>query len=239
MSIYCRLADRVFEINNKYPYLESFCSDYIIDKTEPNYVIEVSESEILAECENEASNFSLPYLEILAVHRKITEALASEDCILMHAATIEYKGKAYAFSAKSGTGKTTHITLWEKLFGEEVKIINGDKPFVRRRVVGDKTEFIAYGTPWCGKEGKNTNTSATLAGFCLLERSEENFARECGEEAIPQLLGLIHQKKDPEYIGFMLSFVDSFVRNVPIYRLGVNMNDDAAIMARDMLTKNQ
>lgn len=237
MSFY-KFADRVFELKNKYPYTDKLCAEYATDEQTPNYVIEVTDEEILAEATETAENAPLPYLESLAIYRKIAESLAFEDCILFHAAVIEYRGKAYAFTAKSGTGKTTHISLWEKVFGDEVRIINGDKPLVRRIEKGGKCEFIAYGTPWCGKEKKNTNIGVPLAGICLLERSERSFIESAGENAVPLLLSQMLLKKDIEYLGKLMPFAASLYKNVPIYRLGVNMEASAAVMARDGICRD-
>lgn len=233
-----RFADRIFEIKNKYGYFERFAADYAVNEQEPDFVIEVSDEEIMAESEGDAAKFPPPYLESLAVYRRIAESLAADNCLLMHAAVIEYEGKAYAFTAKSGTGKTTHISLWEKAFGDKVRVINGDKPLVRMVTEGNKSSFIIYGTPWCGKEKRNVNTSAPLAGICVLERSEESFIAPMGAEAIPAIMGQMLMRNDAEYMGIMMSFIDRLIGNVPVYRLGVNMDASAAIVARDGLIKN-
>ncbi len=236
MAFY-KFAERVFELRNKYSYTDKMCSDYIVTADRADYSIEVTEDDIKNEASYAPASYPVYYLEFIAIHRKISELLVHEDCMLMHAAVIEYGGKAYAFSAKSGTGKTTHISLWEKVFGDDVRIINGDKPFVRRITCGRKTEFIAYGTPWCGKERKHINTCAPIAAFCILERSEENFAVRAGEEAVPFLLGEMLFKKDAQHLRALMGFADAFVSNVPIYRLGVNMEDSAAVMAKNAICK--
>ena len=48
----------------------------------------------------------------------------------MHGAVIRYKGKAYLFTAPSGTGKTTHIRQWLKK-AEGTFVVNGDKPLIK------------------------------------------------------------------------------------------------------------
>ncbi len=228
-----KFADRVFEIKNKYRYLESFCADYACEEQEPFDVIAVDDEEMMQERMDSAADAPLPYLETLAVYRKISERLAEDDCFLMHAAVIEYRGKAYAFSAKSGTGKSTHIGLWERAFGDEVKVINGDKPLIRKREENGVTQFIVYGTPWCGKERKHTNASAVLSGLCRLVRSEENYIKPAGEEAVPFLLSQMLYKKDARYLGSLMDFADALFQIVPVYELGVNTDISAAFMARD------
>ena len=39
--------------------------------------------------------------------------------------------QAYLFCGSSGTGKTTHMLLWQKMLGDRFKFINGDKPIIR------------------------------------------------------------------------------------------------------------
>ena len=231
-----RFADRVFELKNKYDYTARLCSDYAVEADTADYVIEVSEDEIMAESKDDAAKFSPAYLESLAIYRKISSVLSEEDCFLFHAAVIEYEGVAYAFTAKSGTGKTTHISLWEKAFPGKVKVINGDKPLVRKIMADGKVEFIIYGTPWSGKEHKNINACARLGGICLLERSETNFIEKAGSEAIPFLMGQMLVNKDRGYIMKLMEFIGDIITNIPIYRLGVNTDISAAIVARDGLT---
>lgn len=49
---------------------------------------------------------------------------------------LEIDGKAYMFSAPSGTGKSTHAKLWRDCFGDRVTMINDDKPLIKFREDG-------------------------------------------------------------------------------------------------------
>ena len=102
MGIY-RIADRVFELRCHYGYTERLCAGYAAVCESPDYILEASESEIMAEAVDDAAKFPPPYLESLALYRKIAESLINDDCFLFHAAVLEFDGKAYAFTAKSGT----------------------------------------------------------------------------------------------------------------------------------------
>lgn len=238
MGIY-RIADRVFELRCHYGYTERLCVGYAAVCESPDYILEASESEIMAEAVDDAAKFPPPYLESLALYRKIAESLINDDCFLFHAAVLEFDGKAYAFTAKSGTGKTTHISLWEKVYGDRVRVINGDKPLIRRKTADGSPLFIAYGTPWCGKEHKNTNTSAQLAGICLIERAETNSVSLMEQNAAEALFPQIYIKKDLKYMQKMLGLLDSLVGTVPVYRLRCNMEDEAAKIACRALTGNE
>lgn len=90
--------------------------------------------------------------------------------ILLHSSCVAVDGYAYAFSADSGTGKSTHTQLWLKHFGKSAHIVNDDKPAIR--IIGGKV--YACGTPWSGKYDYSTPEIMPLAGICFLERSEDN-----------------------------------------------------------------
>lgn len=227
------IADFVFEIKNKYSYCEQFVADYITDK-EPDFFIEVSEEELLnhkARCEGRP----LHYLEFLEIYRKICNFIIEKDGILMHGAVIEFDGKAYMFTAPSGTGKTTHIRLWKKLYGDRVSIINGDKPLIRY-ING---EFVAYGTPWCGKEHFNRNTKAPLCGIVLLSRGESNTIEHLpGDNFNRFLLRQVYMPKKSHLMTQVLEFADKMFSSVPLYHMHCNLSQEAAKVACEKITNN-
>lgn len=150
------------------------------DAAKADIAVEITTADIEHEREiGEPGDWSDPYLETLAVFRKIAEVAPAHRRLVFHGATIEYQGKAYIFTAPSGTGKTTHIRLWKRMFGERVGIINGDKPMLEvwdatgGRNAGDEhhASVIACGTPWAGKERWQRNVSAPVAGICVVTRA--------------------------------------------------------------------
>ncbi len=231
-----KIADRVFEIKERYDYIKKACADYLCDAASADCVVAVSDEDIKLQVEL-AEKVGEPIanaeqLEYLAAYRIITEYLYREDCFLFHAAVITLDGKAYAFTAPSGTGKTTHIRLWKKCFGDRVQIVNGDKPLIRRVKNGGEDKFIAYGTPWCGKERYNRNTSAAIEGICIVSRGEKNeIERISVEAAVPELYRQMMIFADKKYLGSLLDMIDGMVNNIPVYRLKCNMEDEAATVA--------
>ena len=75
--------------------------------------------------------FPEPFLERAAIQRKIADALFHQNILLFHGSTVAVDGKAYLFTAKSGTGKSTHTRLWRERFGARAKMVNDDKPFLQ------------------------------------------------------------------------------------------------------------
>ena len=63
--------------------------------------------------------------------RALAEQLPAFDAFVLHSACFDVDGVGVAFAAHSGTGKTTHMMLWQQLLGDRMTIVNGDKPIVR------------------------------------------------------------------------------------------------------------
>lgn len=89
--------------------------------------------------------------------------------LLIHASTVRNNGYGYAFTAKSGTGKSTHTALWMQHI-EGCDLMNDDNPVVR--VVDGKA--MIYGSPWSGKTPCYRNIKAPLAAITKIERAQEN-----------------------------------------------------------------
>lgn len=91
------------------------------------------------------------------------------ETLLIHASLVRHKGYGYAFTAKSGTGKSTHTGLWLRHI-EGCDLMNDDNPIIR---IIDNMPYI-YGSPWSGKTPCYRNIKAKLGAITLIERSSEN-----------------------------------------------------------------
>ena len=225
-----RIAELNIGIYNKYEYLERFCKAYITDKDgQADFSVNITEEEIDREIASTTLNVSRGYAESICVYRAICDTVVREyNGLLFHSAVIEKDGKGYAFSAKSGTGKSTHISLWKKAFGDSVRVVNGDKPIVRY-VNG---EFLAFGTPWCGKEGYGSNTSVPLVAICFIERAKENtIVPLSAQEAVSRVFTQILLPSDIECFEKTADFLDKMLGSVPCYLLSCNMDVEAAHVA--------
>lgn len=233
MAVY-RIADLNVEIKNRYDYTTKLCAAYLAEAgATPDLTIEVGEEEIDRAMEEGAARFTRGYYESICIYRHLCTAILHDGAFLVHSAVVEVDGRGYAFSAPSGTGKSTHIKLWAKYFPGRVDIINGDKPILRRHGDG----FTVYGTPWCGKEGWQRNVSAPLAAICFLERSEENHIRRLSAtEAIDRIFHQMLRPRDRREMELTLSLSDALLRNVPIYLLGCNISREAAELSFRTLT---
>ena len=206
------------------------CKDYLIESEKnTDLLIRVEEDEIRGEIESVAHEVTPAYAEAICVYRKICRQLPERfQAFLMHCAVIEYEGEGYAFAAHSGTGKSTHIALWQKRFGDRVRVINGDKPIMR--FIDDR--LYAFGTPWCGKEGLHTNASVPLKAICFLERASVNSIRPIdAKEAIGKIFHQILTPEDLPTVNALFPLLDRMLWEVPCYLLGCNISEEAAEVA--------
>ena len=162
--------------------------------------------------------------EYLVTGGSFYRQLLNYNGMLLHASAVVRDGKAYLFSAPCGTGKSTHTSIWRKVFPDAV-ILNDDKPALRR----EDGRWYAYGTPWSGKTDQNLNLRTELAGICLLRRGEENVIRPYGgAKAIHDLLEQTVRPKTPRLLGNLLELLDKLLLEVPVWEMECNMDPDAA-----------
>lgn len=151
----------------------------------------------------------------------------------LHSSAVVVDGKAYLFSANSGTGKSTHTGLWLKVLGERAFILNDDKPAIR---LVDST-WYAYGTPWSGKHDISVNTGVPIGGICMLERGAENEIRPFGgKDAIFEIFVQTNRPKGAEYRVKLLELLDSLITTVPVWKLKCNMDPDAARLSYETMS---
>lgn len=216
-------------------YLKEYCRDYIVDEKEAEFQIAISEEDISRERRySENNKNSDAYIEIIVLLRKIADTLPEKNRFLMHGAVVEWNEKGYMFTAPSGTGKTTHIQLWKKFIGEEVRIINGDKPILE---IGEQ-EVLAYGTPWAGKERFQQNKSVSLKKICFLRQGTVNRMRRLEpKEALKLLIIQIYFTTESQKAGKTLELFNELLKRIPVYELTCNISQEAAEYSFQNLTE--
>lgn len=233
------LADLCVGIRSLYDEVQRMCEDYRapMDVT-PDFIVEITEADIEAERRQSEEtrveeglppyDFDDAYLETLAVYRQIATACVSRGRLLMHGSVIAVDGRAYMFTARSGTGKSTHVRLWRQLFGERAVMVNDDKPLLH---IADEGVRV-YGTPWDGKHRLSTNMSAPLQAWCILTRAKENTIREIKpSEAVSMLIQQTFRPEDPTLLLTTFDLLDQLSKHVRFYLLGCNMDPEAAVVA--------
>ena len=232
-----KLAERSIGITSLYSSSENFCKGYLTE-AEPDFSVEITADDIEYEKNKSArtdrlegravTSYRENYLETLAIYRKIAEKLPFYDTVLFHGSAIAVDGVCYLFTAKSGTGKSTHARLWRKVFGERAVMVNDDKPLIRI----DEKGVVVYGTPWNGKHRLGNNMSAPLKAICILERDENNRIEQISKsQAWNMLIQQTYRPSSPEALAQTLFLLDNLSEKTELYLLGCNMEEDAAVTA--------
>ena len=231
------LADFCVEINSIFETTHTFCRDYLCEG-ESAFSVTISPEDITFEREKSAKEdllegipvrqFSDEYLETLAVYRKICAKLLERETLLFHGSAVAVDDVAYLFTAKSGTGKSTHTALWRQVLKDRAVMINDDKPLLKLTSDG----VLVCGTPWNGKHGLGCNRMVPLKAICILERAEQNtIVPVDAVEALPMLLQQSFRTGTPTGTVLLFDILDKLTKRVQLYRLGCNMAPQAAIVA--------
>ncbi len=229
-----RLADKIIEISAIHKYIADYCKEYISTGIS-DFSVQVAQSDIDFEREKSKQedikenipirHFSDDYLETLTVYRKIADEMLEYNTILFHGSVVSVDNIGYLFTAKSGTGKSTHTSLWREVFKERAVMVNDDKPLLRVTENG----VTAYGTPWNGKHRLSTNIGVPLNAICVLERSDENHIEKVTAESVYNMLvQQVYRPQNPQKLLKTLQLIDVMADNVNFYRLGCNMDISAA-----------
>ena len=172
-------------------------------------------------------------IEVSVLAEKVSDLLLDRECCMFHALAFFWQGRAWLFTAPSGTGKSTQYFLWKRQFGDELQVINGDKPFLN--VHGEVPEILP--SPWKGKEGIANNIRAELGGVILLLQSGENRIRRLRrEEAIaPIFRQFIFSASDGESIEKVCRIEEKLLNSVPVFLLENRGDNESAKLTRDRL----
>ncbi len=169
--------------------------------------------------------FTDPFLERTAIQRKLAEFLFDREILMTHGSTVAVDGKAYLFTARCGTGKSTHTRLWRQVFGSRAVMVNDDKPFLKLTEEG----IFACGSPWSGKHGLDTNITVPLQGICILDRGKENCVERLRpEEALPMLLHQSYCPLDRKKEKRFAELVNRLAETTPLWHMYCNMEPSAA-----------
>lgn len=238
-----KLAGKVAEVHSMFPATKAFCVDYLCEEIS-DFSITITPEDITFEREKSiqeaqfegrpVQEYKDPYLETIAVQRKLTECLFMHDVLLFHGSVVAVDGQAYLFTAKSGTGKSTHTRFWRETFGDRAVMVNDDKPFLQITEDG----VIVCGSPWNGKHGLGSNLCVPLKAICVLERGEENQIQQISDkEASVMLFQQSNRPMDPRKTLVYMDLIDQLSKKTALYRMYCNLDPKAAQVAFDTMSK--
>lgn len=238
-----QIAGHSFGIHSLFESTREYCKHYLTENT-PRFQVTVGWEDLVFEqqmLEKEAveegiriRKFQDPFLERTSIQRAVAEALFEQDILMLHGSTVAVDGKGYLFTARCGTGKSTHTRLWCQAFGDRAVMVNDDKPFIKLTDGG----IWVCGAPWSGKHGLDTNVTVPLAGICILQRGADNRIESCSTEvALPMLLHQSYCPLDAQKQPAFEALVKRLAEHVPLWQMQCNKDVDAALLAHGTMSK--
>lgn len=226
-----RIADIVIEIDNRYSYSERYCKGWICGGG-PDIRVRVTPDELNEYISTCGYSVTEDVAERILMCRSVARELPRYGGFLLHGGVIEYEGHGIVFSARRGVGKTTHMRLWQDVFGDSVKIINGDKPVIFR----EGGVSVAHGTPWCGKEGYGSHGCVAIDKLCFIERAQSPSVKKLSpNEGWERVKSQIIYPADKALGDAFAQSVSDMLRSVDIYEIGVNMQAESAMYVKNKI----
>lgn len=230
MPIY-KIAGINVLMNPKYKTLSTQSEKYICDESRYDFEIDLSD-DFLHEKIMQYPHLSIDDCEYIYYGSCFYENCLDYNRILLHSSAVALNGNAYVFSAPSGTGKSTHVSLWTKNFKDAV-VINDDKPAIGM----ENDKFYVFGTPFSGKTDINENVKVPLKAICILDRSKTNTIEKVSPASA--VLPILNQTLRPEdKMDKLMAFLTKLLKTVPVYRLYCNMDDEAAFVSYNEMRKD-
>lgn len=155
--------------------------------------------------------------------------------LLIHASLVRHDGRGYAFTAKSGTGKSTQVSNWLRYI-PGCDLMNDDNPVVR--VIGG--EVYIYGSPWSGKTPCYRDVKAPLGAVTKICRDTVNRVERMPPiHAFATLLTACSSMKwDSGIYNAICDTVTRVVEKIPVYTLHCLPDRESAIVCHDAIAKN-
>lgn len=155
----------------------------------------------------------------------------------MHSSVICKDGRGYLFLGTSGTGKSTHSSMWLKAV-EGSELMNDDNPIVR---IGADGIVRVYGSPWSGKTPCYRNVEAPVGAFVQIRQEKFNKASRM---SLLESYGALYSscsgfKGDPEMGDAFHRTIEHVVLNVPFWFMDCLPDEDAARVCREAVTGGQ
>lgn len=213
-------------INQGKAYLKEF-------EGEADLVIDFTDEELKEKRATLYPNADDDLMEYMMTSARFYYRFIGFNGMMLHSSCVVVDGKAYFFSAPSGTGKSTHVSLWLKNLEGRAFILNDDKPALRL----ENGQFFAYGTPWSGKTDKNTNGRYPVGAIAFIERSEQPFIEKMPPfDALKNIYWQTIKPKTEKNVERLFPLCEELIKKVPIYRFGANISKEAFVTSFEEMT---
>ena len=154
--------------------------------------------------------------------------------LLIHASLVRQNGYGYAFIAKSGTGKSTQVSMWLRYL-KGCDLMNDDNPIIR--IING--EAFIYGSPWSGKTPCYRNIKAHLGAITQIDRAPQNSI-----DRLSPIDALVNFIPACSSIRWDENIYDDIIRNItqviektPFYILHCLPNKEAAVICNKTISR--
>lgn len=163
------------------------------------------------------------YISFFAIGEAFSYAMLKNKCGVLHSSSIILNGSAIAFSAKSGTGKSTHTSIWQEVYPDAV-IVNDDTPVIKFE---NNIPYL-YGSPFAGTSGINKNQFAPLKAIVFLHRGKTNkIEKISGAKAISYFVNEVRKPLVADYLELCMEFTEKILKTTPVYLLNCTPDKEA------------
>ena len=150
---------------------------------------------------------------------------------VLHAATVEVNGIAYAFTGPSGIGKSSRAERWCELLSAEW--ISGD------RIAIDPYKQLACGVPWDGKEQIYRNVNCPIGAILYVKRSGKT---QLIEMTMQEKIKLLCEQCflpmwDTELLSTVLQSIRCLAERVPVYELACDITDESTYKSYEAIAR--
>lgn len=161
---------------------------------------------------------------------------SKRETLLIHASLVRQNGYGYAFIAKSGTGKSTQVSMWLRYL-KGCDLMNDDNPIIR---IIDGEAYI-FGSPWSGKTPCYRNVKAKLGAITRIDRADNNWVEDLKPiEAFASLLPSCSSMKwDQDIFNNICDTITKLVETQRICTLHCLPNKEAAIVCQEAIAKKE
>ena len=179
------------------------------------------------------TNASDAYLEFELLDAPTAQFLMPDKACVIHGVAIAWRGRAWLFCARSGTGKTTQFRRWLELRPGEIRLVAGDEPVL---TLGADGSVLVWASPWLGKERWfDLPGPVPLGGVVFLRQAEENRIERLGPERSARWLmhTFMAWADDEPQIRGLTALADAVISNHPVWLLHNRGDLDSARLTMD------
>ncbi|MCD7820092.1 MAG: hypothetical protein LUH07_13755 [Lachnospiraceae bacterium] len=152
--------------------------------------------------------------------------------IVLHSASIIYRGEAILFTAPSGTGKTTQTDLWHE-YRTGVSDLNGDRTVLQKTDKG----WYACGFPIYGSMVRCAQAAVPIRAIVVLRQAEMDTVRELS--MIEKIMDLYSEctimRNYPEDVEAAINLLENLVASETVVKLNCTMERSAVDVLHEYL----